>query len=72
VNDETYWTHRAMQQYGGSFIKALAGLIVVADDDNLVRIRLAWPEYWKDYSEMGQRLKELDAKANTLKPTDRA
>jgi hypothetical protein len=44
MTDEDYWTHQAMQKYGGSFIRALATLVTVADDDNRTRIRLAWPE----------------------------
>ena len=39
-----------MRKYGGSFVKALAEAALRADDDNLRRIKTAWPEYWAKYS----------------------
>ncbi len=53
--DMDYWTIRAMRVHGGSFVQALAELAVHADAENLWRIKAAWPEYWKNYEEMGQQ-----------------
>ena len=47
-------TIEAMHRYGGSFVQALAEAARLADDDNLDRIKKAWPEYWQRYSEMGK------------------
>jgi hypothetical protein len=35
-----------MKVYGGSFEQALAMLIEVADDENLMKINEAWPSTW--------------------------
>lgn len=53
--EKDYWTIRAMRVYGGSFVQALAELAIHADPENLSRIKKAWPEYWKNYEEMGQQ-----------------
>jgi hypothetical protein len=45
-----------MELYGGSFVKKLGELILLADEDNLKRIRTAWPEYWEKYQELGRKL----------------
>jgi hypothetical protein len=42
----------AMEQYGGSFVKALAVAARRADPDNLAKIKATWPEYWQRYTEM--------------------
>lgn len=38
-----------MKRTGGGFISALAAAIIRADDDNLDRIKRAFPEYWLVY-----------------------
>lgn len=55
--DQNYWTVKAMKQYGGGFVKALAEAASHADAINLQKIRQAFPEYWKEYSKMGEALK---------------
>ena len=52
---------QAMERYGGSFIQALAVLSHRADEDNLRRIKAAWPEYWQQYSEMAELSRKRDA-----------
>jgi hypothetical protein len=57
-NDRDYWTRKAMRQFGGGFVQQLAHLAEQADSNNLARIKAAWPEYWKQYEEMGRSLKD--------------
>jgi len=39
----------AMHRYGGQFEKALAVAALKADDENLARIKTAFPEMWEKY-----------------------
>jgi hypothetical protein len=52
----------AMRRYGGGFVKALAELATCADDENLARVKLTWPEYWIRYGELADRRREHLAK----------
>lgn len=47
-------TITAMQEYGGSFVRALGIAASYADPDNLARLKAAFPEYWARYAEMAQ------------------
>ena len=38
-----------MKKYGGSFVKALADCILSADNQNLVKLMNAFPEYINEY-----------------------
>ena len=58
--DETYWTIQAMRTFGGSFVQALGEAASRADSTNLQRIKTAWPEYWKEYTEHGKYLKQKE------------
>lgn len=49
---------RAMRLYGGSFVRALAEAMVVADSANLERIEKAFPEVMVKYDEFAGMLKE--------------
>ncbi len=51
-----HWTLKAMQNFGGGFVKQLAEACRHADANNLQRIKDAFPEYWKQYEDMGKRL----------------
>jgi len=42
----------AMEQYGGSFVKALALCFYRADENNFKKLKDAFPEYWKQYEGM--------------------
>ena len=42
----------AMIKYGGSFVESLGKALLQADDINQVKIKTAFPEYWKRYKEM--------------------
>jgi hypothetical protein len=49
-----------MKTFGGSFVRALADLVIQADEKNLPRIKAAWPEYWSKYEGLGKRLEAED------------
>jgi len=54
THDEKLDMVDAMKRFGGSFVKALAECFLMADDDNLVRLERAFPEYVKQYREMAE------------------
>ena len=60
MNSETFWTIKAMRTFGGSFVRALGYAAALADEENLTRIIAAWPEYWKQYTAMGEHIKEQE------------
>lgn len=53
---EIYNIHRAMETFGGSFVKKLAELLPLADDENLERLVKTFPEYFEQYKEMTKYL----------------
>ena len=55
-----FWTLKAMAKYGGGFVKALAHATMQADDDKLTRVMNAFPEYWKEYEDIGKKLETHD------------
>ncbi len=55
MSDEEMYVVDAMKKYGGSFVKALAECFSRADINNVGRLKLAFPEYWEQYSEMAQK-----------------
>lgn len=54
--EKDYYTMKAMDIYGGSFIQALADLARHADSYNLTKIKECWPGYWKLYEDLSMRL----------------
>ena len=48
-----------MQEYGGSFVRALGAAALAADPVNLKKIRDAFPDYWANYARMAQQLSEV-------------
>jgi hypothetical protein len=52
MNDEDLKVIEAMEQYGGSFVVALAGAARRADHVNLAKIKEAFVDYWKQYSDV--------------------
>lgn len=54
MNEKDYAVVDAMQKYGGSFVKALAAAAMAADAHNLALIKMTWPEYWQQYTEMAK------------------
>jgi hypothetical protein len=55
-----------MIRHGGSFVRQLGQLFRQADVDNQQRLKTAFPEYWKKYSEIAHvRGERLHATENT-------
>ena len=54
--NDMYWTTEAMKIYGGSFVKKLAELIVIADEKNLDRLQKAFPAIFAKYVVLGQQV----------------
>jgi hypothetical protein len=51
---------RTMQEYGGSFVRALGAAALAADPSNLKKLRDAFPDYWANYMKMAQQLSEVE------------
>ena len=49
-NTEAIAVSGAMERYGGSFVKKLGELIMLADPENRQKIRETWPKYWLEYA----------------------
>lgn len=49
-----YATVQAMTRYGGSFVRQLAELVRLADDDNRARLLQAFPEYFERYRQRAE------------------
>ena len=57
-------TIETMMEYGGSFVRKLGAAALVADEQNLRRIKSTWPEYWEQYARMAQQLSEVEKQAS--------
>ena len=57
-------TIETMMEYGGSFVRKLGAAALVADEQNLRRIKSTWPEYWEQYARMAQQLFEVEKQAS--------
>jgi hypothetical protein len=53
-----------MIEYGGSFVRKLGAAALVADTDNLAKIKQTWPDYWAQYSRMSKQLSEVERQAS--------
>jgi hypothetical protein len=53
-----------MIEYGGSFVRKLGAAALVADTDNLAKIKQTWPDYWAQYSRMAKQLSEVEKQAS--------
>ena len=54
MNLTDFETIKTMQQYGGSFAKALAFAAVKADAENFNKIKTTWPEMFQAYEMMAR------------------
>lgn len=61
-NERDYWTIKAMDLYGGSFVKALGRCAQAADSDNLAKIKRYFGSYWKEYEKEGVRMEQRHQK----------
>jgi len=57
-------TIETMMEYGGSFVRKLGAAALVADQQNLNRIKATWPEYWEQYTKMAKQLSEVEKQAS--------
>jgi hypothetical protein len=73
VTTEDVATLAAMERYGGGFVKALARAANCADEENLRRLKVAFPEYWVQYREVvflvARRAAERCAQVGGEEPT---
>ena len=53
-----------MIEYGGSFVRKLGAAALVADTDNLAKIKQTWPDYWAQYSRMAKQLSDVERQAS--------
>lgn len=53
--NEEFKTIRAMQDFGGSFVKGLVKLYIVADSDNKVKLINSFKDYFDDYKLKGAK-----------------
>lgn len=57
-------TIETMMEYGGSFVRKLGAAALVADSDNLAKIKATWPDYWSQYDRMAKQLSEVEKQAS--------
>ncbi len=55
---------RTMIEYGGSFVRKLGAAALVADQDNLSKIKSTWPDYWAQYDRMAKQISEVEKQAS--------
>jgi hypothetical protein len=48
-------TATAMQRHGGGFVKALGAALMRADPNNIIRIKVAFSEYWQKYRSIAEK-----------------
>ena len=53
-----------MIEYGGSFVRKLGAAALVADSENLAKIKTTWPDYWSQYDRMAQQLSEVEKQSS--------
>jgi len=51
---------KAMQTYGGNFVKHLAATFIAADEDNRETIKTAFVDYWMKYLAMSMNMETED------------
>jgi predicted oxidoreductase (fatty acid repression mutant protein) len=55
---------KTMQEYGGSFVRALGTAALAADPSNLKKLRDAFQDYWANYARMAEQLSEVEKQAS--------
>lgn len=58
IEEERLLVAEMMTRYGGSFCKNLGQALFCADINNVYTIKNSFPEYWKQYLEMGLQTKD--------------
>lgn len=57
---ENWKVAKAMQIYGGGFVKCLAECFFHADIPNFHKLKDAFPEYWEKYKRIADNHPELE------------
>lgn len=57
-------TIETMMEYGGSFVRKLGAAALVADPENLRKIKATWPDYWSQYDRMAKQLSEVEKQSS--------
>lgn len=57
MTDEEFEVVEQMEQFGGSFVKALAECFHRADPINFNKLKIAFPEYWDEYKKYAEQKK---------------
>lgn len=57
MTDQDLAIVEAMQRYGGSFVSSIGRAAQCADDRNLHRLKVAFPDYWHEYAETVEMLR---------------
>lgn len=55
MTDEQMKVVEAMENYGGSFVKALAQCYYLADPINFAKLQNTFLEYWEQYEKMANK-----------------
>lgn len=55
---------KAMETYGGSFVKALAMCLLMADHINYAKLELAFPQYFAEYRKMAEQKESQNQQSN--------
>ena len=58
AESEKYQVMIGMERFGGGFVKSLGVALRHADSDNTWRIKQAFPEYWQQYKEFGEKIQK--------------
>ena len=58
ARSERYFVATGMERYGGGFVKKLGVALWNADDNNVLKIKHTWPEYWAEYLRIGEGLED--------------
>jgi len=57
MNEEEFAVVENMACFGGSFVKALAECFHKADRENFEKLKTAFPNYWKQYEDFGNKMR---------------
>ncbi len=55
LETEKYFVSLGMRKFGGSFVQCLGEALAHANPQNTRKIKETWPDYWKEYAELGHK-----------------
>jgi len=62
--DHDWNTTEAMMCYGGGFVAALGQLYRLADPINQARLKTAFHDYWREYSDIARQQQAIQTMTN--------